>query len=122
MTRVLVIDDDLDIRRLIVFALSDEGFQVDEASDGNAALAMLDRLHPDIILLDMKMPGMDGWDFMRHYRKLYNHRAPIIVITAAPDPALRSADVDADSYVSKPFELSDLVERVTTIARSGDKG
>jgi two-component system OmpR family response regulator len=122
MTRVLVIDDDSDIRRLIVFALSDESFQVDEASDGNTALALLDPQHPDIILLDMKMAGMDGWDFMRRYRELYNHRAPIIVITAAPDPAQRRADVDADSYISKPFELSDLVERVTAIARSVDKG
>src|SRR4051812_8385744 len=96
MTRVLVIDDDPDIRRMITFALSDEGFQIEEASDGNAALDLLDRRHADVILLDMKMSGMDGWDFMKHYRDLYGHRAPIIVITAAPDHTQQPAEIDAE--------------------------
>jgi DNA-binding response OmpR family regulator len=119
MARVLVIDDDPDIRRLIVFTLSDEGFDVEEAPDGNAALDMLGHQHTDIILLDMKMPGMDGWDFISRYRELYNHIAPIIVITAAPDPAEGHTDVGADGYISKPFELSELVERVSEMTRSG---
>jgi len=118
MARVLVIDDDPDIRKLIVFTLSDEGFDVEEASDGNAALAMLGRQHTDVILLDMKMPGMDGWDFISRYRELYNHLIPIIVITAAPDPTEGHTDIGADGYISKPFELNELVERVSDMARA----
>ena len=116
MARVLVIDDDPGIRMLIVFALSDEGFDVDEASDGNAALGMLDRQNVDVILLDMKMPGMDGWDFISRYRELHDHRAPILVITAAPGPAEGHTEIGAESYISKPFELTELVERVSGLA------
>jgi urea transport system substrate-binding protein len=117
MTRVLVIDDDPAIRRVIDYALADVGYHVDEAADGAAALELVRRLHPDIILLDMKMPGMDGWEFMKRYREQYDHRAPIIVLTAARDAAQRASDVKADSYVAKPFELDTLVERVSAIAR-----
>jgi DNA-binding response OmpR family regulator len=63
----------------------------------------------------MKMPGMDGWEFVRRYRELYGHRAPIIVLTAAPDAAQRGADVSADSYVPKPFDLDVLLECVSSI-------
>ncbi|HVA89932.1 MAG TPA: response regulator transcription factor [Chloroflexota bacterium] len=116
MTRVLVIDDDLSIRQVIVYALADEGYQVDEAADGWAALALVGRQHPDIILVDMKMPSMDGWEFVKRYRALYDHRAAIIVLTAALDAAKRGEEVDAESYMSKPFDLDVLVERVSALA------
>src|SRR4051794_38546039 len=115
MTRVLMIDDDPDIRQLIAFALVDEGFEVDEAADGHEALELVGRQHPDVILLDMKMPGMDGWEFVKVYRERYGHQAPIIVITAAHDAAKRGAHVKADSYLSKPFDLDMLVERVSEL-------
>ena len=117
MTRVLVIDDDPSIRQVIAYVLSDEGYQVDEASDGQAALELVSRQHPDIILVDMKMPGMDGWGFVQRYRERYGRQAPIVVLTAAQDAAQRGADVNADSYVSKPFDLDDLLERVAALAR-----
>jgi DNA-binding response OmpR family regulator len=117
MTRVLVIDDDSDIRQVIAYTLADEGFEVDEAADGEAALESVRQQHPDIILLDMKMPGMDGWEFAKLYRKLYAQQAPIIVVTAAHDAARRGMDVNAESYVSKPFDLEVLVRQVSTVAK-----
>jgi len=117
MTRVLVIEDDPSIRQVIVFALSDDGFVVDEATDGQAALESVARQHPDLILLDMQMPGMDGKTFIKHYRERYNHQAPIIVLTAASDGARQRAEVNAEGYVSKPFDLDLLLERVTTLSQ-----
>jgi DNA-binding response OmpR family regulator len=116
VTRVLLVDDDPDIRNLIAYALSDEGYQVDEAADGLAALEIADRRRPDIIILDMKMPRMDGWQFARLYRERYDQQAPIIVVTAAYDVADRAADINSESYLSKPFDLATLIERVAAVA------
>ena len=115
MTRLLIVDDDPSIRRLVSYALGDEGYQVDEASDGLVALEMVGRLHPDIIILDMRMPGMDGWEFAKVYRERYERQVPIIVLTAAPDAAQRAADVNAQDYVPKPFDLDALLERISAI-------
>jgi two-component system response regulator MprA len=118
MTRVLVVDDDAAIRQVIVFALGDEGFEVDQAKDGLTALEAIDRRHPDIILLDMRMPGMDGWEFVKRYRERPHAQAPIIVLTAAQDVAQRGADVNASGYVSKPFDLDTLLEKVSALANT----
>lgn len=120
MTRVLVIDDDPSIRRMIGYALADEGYQVAEASDGRAGLEAVSQQHPDLILLDMKMPGMDGWEFAKVYRERYDHQAPIIVLTAAQNAAERAEEVHAESYVPKPFDLDILLERVAALAAKGD--
>jgi len=95
MTRVLVVDDEQNIRQVLVYVLEDEGYQVVEAQDGETALRLIERQHPDVIILDMKMPGMDGWEFA--------------------DAAQRGADVRADSYVPKPFDLDVLLECVSAI-------
>ncbi len=118
MARVLVVDDEVDIRQVLVYVLADEGYEVDEASDGETALELIERRHPDIIILDMKMPAMDGWAFARLYRERYGHRAPIIVLTAAQDAARRGTDISAESYVPKPFDLDVLVEQVAAMLRS----
>jgi DNA-binding response OmpR family regulator len=118
MTRILVVDDDADIRQLLVYALSSEGYEVAEAPDGQSAMDLIAHEPPDIIILDMKMPGMDGWEFARLYRQRHNHQASIIVLTAAPDAARRALAVNAESFLSKPFDLDTLVERVAAIAQS----
>ena len=122
MTRVLVVDDDPAIRQVIAFALSDEGFEVDEAGNGWAALAAIDQQHPDIILLDMRMPGMDGWEFVKRYREHWHAQAPIIVLTAAHDANQRGAEVNAADCLAKPFDLDTLLERVSALAKVSSIG
>jgi two-component system OmpR family response regulator len=116
MMRVLVIDDDPSIRQMVAYALGDAGHHVAEAPDGRVALELIGRQHPDLIILDMKMPGMDGWDFVQRYRARYGQGVPIIVLTAALDAAQRGAAVNAAAYVAKPFDLDILMERVSAIA------
>src|ERR671933_1253799 len=107
-TRVLVVDEDSTIRDVIALALSDAGYEVIEANDGAAALALVRQRPPDVILLDMRMPIMDGWEFAQAYRHLPGPHAPVIVVTAASDPAERAAEIKADGYLAKPFQLDDL--------------
>jgi CheY-like chemotaxis protein len=107
-TCVLVVDDDTSIRDLMALALSDAGYEVSEADDGAAALALVRKSPPDVILLDMRMPIMDGWEFAQAYRQLPGPHAPVIVVTAASDPAERAAEIKADGYLAKPFRLDEL--------------
>ena len=105
---VLVVDDDPDIRDLVQFGLEDEGYRVLTAPHGQAALELLVRSPIDLILLDMRMPVMDGWTFARVYRQQAASRVPIVVVTAAQDAARRSAEIVADGYLAKPFGLAEL--------------
>ena len=107
--RTLVVDDDHDIAELVRLALTDEGYDVVIASNGSVALHAM-RTEPfDLILLDMRMPVMDGWEFAREYHALPAPRAPVVVVTAARDAAERAAEVQADGYISKPFSLEELL-------------
>jgi DNA-binding response OmpR family regulator len=115
--RILVVDDDAGIRRLVGYVLGDEGYVVDEAPDGKTAMAVISRHHPDIIILDMKMPGMDGWEFARVYREQYGRQAPIIVLTAAQDAAERASDVSAEGYLPKPFDIETLLARISAMMK-----
>jgi CheY-like chemotaxis protein len=116
MARVLVVEDDEGIRELIALALGDEGHQVDEALDGRSALEQIARQPPDLIILDMKMPGMDGWEFARAYRGRHGGRTPIVVLTAAIDAEARATEVGAEAFLAKPFDLDALIERVSRLA------
>jgi two-component system chemotaxis response regulator CheY len=113
---ILVVDDDELIRSVIESTLAEEGYPVASAADGTAALKAAQRQPPALILLDMKMPGMDGWAFARTYREQPESCAPIVVMTAAADAARRAADVGAEAYLAKPFARDDLLnldERMT---------
>jgi len=114
--RVLIVDDDAAIRDLMLVALSDKDYEVIEAGDGAAALSLLSTTPPDVILLDMRMPLMDGWAFAQAYRQLPGPHAPVIVVTAASDAAGRAAEINADSYLAKPFQLDDLYACVAQYA------
>ena len=81
--RILVVDDDDSIRQIVRFCLSDEGYRVREAPNGEAALEVLDSVNPELILLDLRMPVMDGWEFARRYRTLPGPHAPIVAFVAA---------------------------------------
>jgi len=98
---VLVVDDDPDLRQLLSIRLAADQIDVECAENGLAALRSLERRSPDLILLDMKMPIMDGWEFCRHLERRVH--PPIVVLTAASDPAERAREVRADAWLGKPF-------------------
>src|SRR3954454_6476057 len=107
--RLLVVDDDATIREMLDLVLSGEGYEVITAAHGAAALSLLDRMKPHAILLDMKMPVMDGWEFLKQYRQRPGAKVPVVVVTAAQDARRRAADVGADAYIAKPFAIDDLI-------------
>ena len=110
--RVLVVDDDPDIRDLLVSALADDGFVSESARNGRDALDVLDHFDADVIVLDLMMPVMDGWEFRRRQvqdAKLKN--IPTIVVSAAGRERL--AQISADAYLSKPVDMDELLQRVS---------
>jgi two-component system response regulator MprA len=106
--RVLVVDDDTDIRALVAGALLDEGYEVTTAPDGLAALERVRDYVPDVILLDMNMPRMNGWEFADAYRARPGPHAPIIVFTAGSSAVTCAREVRAADALGKPFDLDDL--------------
>ncbi len=107
--RILVIDDDPDLLELIALLLSDCGYEVMTAGDGRAALDVVARAHPDLILLDMKMPVMNGWQFAAAYKEACDGEAPIVVLTASDDVRLRAREVGAQGWLGKPFRPEELL-------------
>jgi two-component system response regulator MprA len=110
--RILLVEDDESIREFIEMALSDDGYEVAAAADGAAALELVGRWRPQLVLLDMRMPKMDGWKFSEAYRRLPEPRPPVVVLTAARDAAQSAAEIGADDYLAKPFDLADLMRLV----------
>ena len=115
----MVVDDDEEIRGLLELVLEAEGYEVLIAPNGARALELADRHRPDLILLDMRMPVMDGWAFARTYREHPQPHAPIVVMTAAPDAGQRAAEVQADGFVGKPFDLPELVSMINSNVQKG---
>jgi CheY-like chemotaxis protein len=122
---ILVVDDDPVILSLVAGTLEDEGYEAVTAPHGAAALEILARRRrvgaplPDLILLDMRMPVMDGWAFAEAYRRTSGPHAPIVVITAAHDAADRAAEIGADAVLAKPFDLDEFVAVVDRCIRVG---
>jgi two-component system, chemotaxis family, chemotaxis protein CheY len=110
--RTLVVDDDQDIAELVRLALTDEGYEVVIASNGSAAIEAMQAAPFDLILLDMRMPVMDGWAFAEAYQSGPGPRAPVIVVTAARDAAERAAEINADGHLAKPFSIEELLDLV----------
>jgi DNA-binding response OmpR family regulator len=108
-TILLVIDDDEDLLWLMSDVLGDAGYAVETATDGCQGLDAVTRQAPDLILLDMKMPVMDGWQFARELRAHHDHAIPIIVVTAADDARRRAEEIGAVGWLGKPFDIESLV-------------
>jgi CheY-like chemotaxis protein len=114
--RVLVVDDEEEIRDLVAMVLARQGYEVSIAEHGAAALDLVRQTRPAAILLDMRMPVMDGWAFAAAYRQLPAPHAPIIVLTAAHDALQRAAEIGADAALSKPFTTAELTACVAQYA------
>ncbi|AKT37453.1 response regulator [Chondromyces crocatus] len=114
--KVLVIEDDQDLVALVSLLLQGDGYSVEIAGNGREALDALARELPDVILLDMKMPVMNGPEFARELEVRYGHQAPIIVLTAAADAHRRAAEVGADAWLGKPFDPDVLLSTVRRYA------
>jgi urea transport system substrate-binding protein len=109
MASVLVVDDDPDILEVLLAVIVAEGHEVSSARNGREALERVAAGMPDLILLDIKMPVMDGKEFAARFRQAYARGARIVVMTAAESAANRAREVGADDWLSKPFDLDDLV-------------
>ncbi len=114
---VLVVDDEKNIVQLARLYLGNEGFRVEEANDGKQALEKARLVNPDLIILDIMMPEMDGLSVCRELRKTSN--VPIIILTARDDDVdkIVGLEVGADDYVTKPFNPRELVARVKAVLR-----
>jgi two-component system, OmpR family, phosphate regulon response regulator PhoB len=120
MIKVLVIDDERDIVTLLRYHLEKAGFQCLEAMDGATALRLIREQHPDLLLLDLMLPGMDGLEICRRLRQdATTARLPILMLTAKAEEVDRvvGLEVGADDYVVKPFSPRELIARIRAILR-----
>ena len=115
--RVLVVEDDEGIREMLKYNLATAGFTVHVASDGASGLRSARTARPDLILLDLMLPGMSGFDFTRALRK--SSRVPIIMITAkdAEVDKIVGLELGADDYITKPFSVREVLARVNAVLR-----
>ena len=123
-TRVLVVDDEASITDLVALALRYEGFTVEKAATGRAALASVGRFKPDLIVLDVMLPDLSGLDVLRRL-SAEGKRVPVIFLTArdATEDKVHGLTVGGDDYVTKPFSIEELVARVRAVLRRhGDEG
>ena len=119
---IMVVDDKANIRTLVRDYLSEENFRVVTAEDGQQALFVARREKPDLVLLDIMMPKMGGYEFLRAYRKEQN--TPVILLTARLDESdkVLGLELGADDYVTKPFGLRELVARINAVLRRASSG
>jgi DNA-binding response OmpR family regulator len=109
---VLVVEDDVDLAALLEMILVDAGYEVRTAADGAQALERVGERMPDLVLLDMRMPVMNGWEFAREFRARHGRAAPIVVVTAAENARLRAEEIGAEGWLEKPFDLDAVLAAV----------
>ena len=118
--KALVIEDDKNIAELLRLYLEKDGFEVSIASDGGQGLRLAGEVEPDVILLDIMLPGMDGWQVCKEIRR--NSQVPIIMLTAKGETfdKVSGLEMGADDYVTKPFEVKELIARIHAVMRRAD--
>jgi two-component system, OmpR family, KDP operon response regulator KdpE len=121
MTTVLIVDDEPQIRRALSLNLGARAYEVCEATTGEEALAVVAAEDPDMVLLDLGLPGMDGMTVLRTLRE--RNDVAVIVLTVRDDERSRTAALEAgaDDYVTKPFDMTDLVERIDAALRRNEE-
>jgi two-component system cell cycle response regulator DivK len=119
---ILVVDDSEDIRTLLGQLLEKAGYRVVLAEDGQASLTQARRHHPDLILMDLSLPDIDGWEAVGHLRKMGEFRStPIIAVTAhvAPFDEQRALAVGCTAHIGKPFNNKVLLQRIADLLKDG---
>ena len=116
---LLVVDDEPNIRDLLASSLRFAGFEVSIAGDGNGALKTVEKTSPDLVVLDVMLPGLDGWQIMEVLRK--KHDVPVLFLTARDQlqDRIRGLELGADDYLVKPFSFTELLLRIRTLLRRG---
>jgi DNA-binding response OmpR family regulator len=120
--KIMVVDDTHNVQLLLKDFLQSQDYQVFTAIDGREALEVVEKVDPDLILLDIMMPRMDGYQFLTHLRK--QSSIPVIMITAKQqeEDVVRGFELGADDYITKPFRMRELLMRIRAVMRrSGDK-
>ncbi len=118
---ILVVDDQSNVRKLLQEYLTEQGFRVITAPDGQVALYSARHEQPDLVLLDIMMPKMDGYQFLRQYRQ--ERQTPVIIITAREEEtdAVLGLDLGADDYIIKPFRMRELAARIRAVLRRSNE-
>jgi two-component system, cell cycle response regulator DivK len=119
---ILVVDDSEDMRDLIQRLLERAGYRVVVAEDGQASLTQAKRHHPDLILMDLSLPDMDGWEAVRHLRKMPEFRTtPIIAVTAhvSPQEEERAMAAGCTAHLGKPFDTRALLQSIARLLKDG---
>ena len=116
--RLLVVDDEPNIRELLSASLRYAGFEVATAADGQQALALAESFRPDLLVLDVMMPGLDGFGVVRRMRQSGRH-TPVLFLTArdAPEDKVSGLTLGGDDYVTKPFSLDEVLARIRAVLR-----
>jgi two-component system KDP operon response regulator KdpE len=120
MTRVLLVDDDLPLGRALGINMKARGMEVEIATTGQSALDLVARFHPEVVILDLGLPDLDGIDVLAGIRGW--NRVPVVVLSAraTSDEKVAALDAGADDYVTKPFEMNELLARVRAAVRRGE--
>jgi DNA-binding response OmpR family regulator len=119
--RIMVVDDDPELLQIAARTLELEGFEVTTAGDGESALVLLPKFKPQIVILDVMMPGLDGYQTLELIRKQSD--VPVLMLTALNDTGAleKSLDLGADRYVTKPFRSAELLARIRALLRRAEQ-
>ncbi len=120
--KVLIVEDDSNIAQLLQLYLEKEGYETYAADDGSKGFAMFNEIEPSLVLLDIMLPGMDGWSVCRRIRE--TSKTPIIMMTAKGETMdkVNGLEMGADDYIVKPFDMKEVLARIHAVLRRYDTG
>jgi len=124
MRHVVIIEDEPDIANLLARRFASEGFRVATATDGRAGLHAVHLYHPDLILLDLLLPGVSGWEVCRSLKaNLATHDIPVIIVSAIGSPEDRIAllEMEVDGFIVKPYSVKEVVARARAVLRRAER-